>query len=335
MSSLTGRDADALLLVVAGDHGWDACLPLLRARRWRRQPLPVLTHWLPQYSYLATPLVDPGAVESATRAIAGFLRDERHAAMLVLDPVDPDTQVTRALWAALAEVSLEPYAYADYERAALRRRPEPTYLEEAASSKRRKDLRRLRRGLARELGAEVEAHDRAGDPAAIEAFLELERDSWKGDEGTAIVQSQADTAFFRRMCAETAAAGRLQVLELRVGDRIAAMQVNVADGGVLFTMKVAFDRALARFSPGALLEVDALQIFHDRTDLDSVDSCAAPDNELLNALWPDRRSMRTVLIPTGAAHAKLVGPGLRAEAGARRVVRAARQARRSVRARRT
>jgi CelD/BcsL family acetyltransferase involved in cellulose biosynthesis len=136
------------------------------------------------------------------------------------------------------------------------------------------------------------------------------------------------------MCGEMAAAGRLQLLEMRGGGRTAAMQVNLLDGGTLFGMKVAFNRDLATFSPGALLEADALQIFHDRHDLTAADSCAEPGNELLNALWPDRRRLETVLIPTGRLRAKLVDIALPAEAAARRVVRAQRRARKALRGRR-
>lgn len=334
LPSLVGRTDDALLLVVPSADGWAACLPLQRSGRWRRQRFAVLAHWLPNYSYLATPLVAADALEAAAGAIADFISAEGHATAVVLDPVDPDGAVFGALRAALAARALGPRTYAEFQRAALRRRPEPTYLAEAASSHRRKGLRRQHRALARELGGELEIVDRSSDAAAYDDFLDIERESWKGATGTALANSSRDAAFFRRMCAGMAATGHLQLLEMRAAGRTVAMQVNLLDGGMLFGMKVAFNRDLARFSPGALLEVDAFQIFHDRLDLTAADSCAEPGNALLNALWPDRRRLETVLIPTGRLRAKLVDVALGAEAAARRVVRAQRRARGLLRDRR-
>lgn len=333
LSSIAGREEEGILVVVAGPDGWLACLPLRRARSWRRQPLPVLTNWLPQYSYLAAPLVAADAVTEGVEGLADFVQGERRAAAMVLDPLHTEGPVTRALLDALKARGLAPFVYAEHERAALHRRPEPTYLEEAASSKRRKELRRQRRGLERDVG-EVRLLDQSHDPPSYDRFLALERESWKGEMGTALADIEADAAFFREMCARMAAHGHAQLLELRAGEVTAAMQINLVDGGHLFGFKVAFDHKLARYSPGALLEVDALDAFHASPTTMWADSCAAPDNDLMNALWPDRLRVQTVLIPTGAPHAKLLRPSLRAERGARRAVRAARDARRSVRDRR-
>ena len=335
LPGLSCSDDELLVLVVPRGSDWLACLPLQRSSGWRRQRFGVLSRWLPDYAYLATPLVADGEVDAAAAAIASFVAAERRAAALVLDPIDADGPVLGALRKAFAECGLKPRTYAEWERAALRRRPEPTYLEEAASGRRRKELRRTRRALGRELEGELELVDRTGDPTAAQAFLDLERETWKGEAGTAMASRPGHAAFFERMCADMADSGHLQILELRAAGRTAALQVNLIDGGTLYGIKVAFDRTLSKFGPGALLEVDALQTFHERQDLAAADSCAAPDNELMNSLWPDRRRMQTVVVPTGGARGKLVGPGLRAEAAARRVVTAARNARGAVRDRRS
>jgi CelD/BcsL family acetyltransferase involved in cellulose biosynthesis len=326
LSSLAGRTNEALLLVVPSADGWAACLPLARARRWGRHHLPVLKQWLPQFTYLATPLVAADLLESAVAAVADFVMAERQAAALVLDPVDLDGPVARALWPALAARAGAPITYYAYERAALRRRPELTYLDEAASTRRRRELRRRWRVLGKQLEGEPQTVDRADNAAAYDDFLALEHDSWKGEEGTALACTPADAAFFRQMCGRMAAAGRLQLLDLHVDGTTTAMQVNFADGEGLFRFKHSFNRHLARPSPGALLEVEAIRIFHERTELVSFDSCTGEDNTLMNSLWPDRRRVATVLIPTGAPRAKLLPPSLRVEAGARRAVRAARHA---------
>jgi CelD/BcsL family acetyltransferase involved in cellulose biosynthesis len=324
-------DADGsnpLLLVATSGPDWVFCLPVERASRHRRLVVPCLAPWEPDVSFLSAPLVDRDRVADAAAALARFVAAERESAALILDPVDPDTDVTRALTAAFASVGHGPIRQAEWERAALRKRPEPTYLEEAMSSKRRKEIRRLRRALGRELGSEVEVIDRSPDPMAYDAFLKLERESWKGEAGTALASGPEQIAFFRAMCQAAHDAGHLQLLSLEVGGRTAAMQCNLIDGGTLFGFKVAFDQDLARFSPGALLEVDGIGVFHDDVRATRADSCAAPDSELVNRIWADRRRMQTLVVPTGAPLARLVRPNLAAAELTRKVVRRFRQSRR-------
>lgn len=330
LAAVEERGHPATLLVADQGEEWIACLPLRRARRFGPLPLPCLAPWLPEYAFLATPLVDRDRLDLAAAALAERLARERRAAALILDPLDPSGPVSAALMSALAAQRLSPRVYAEFERPALRRRPESTYLVEALEGKRRKDLRRQRRALEREVGGEVETVDRSTNPAAYDAFLELELRSWKGEGGTALASTGRDAAFFRRMCTEMSARGLLQILALEAGGRTLAMQCNVSDGDVLFAFKVAYDRAWSRFSPGVLLEVDAIDVFHDHVAASVVDSCSAPDNELLNRLWPDRRALQSVLVPTGALLARLGPPAI----GTRAVARAVMHRARSLRARR-
>jgi hypothetical protein len=101
------------------------------------------------------------------------------------------------------------------------------------------------------------------------------------------------------------------------------MQCNLRAGEGLFCFKVAYDEELGRHSPGAQLEVGALERFADGEQAMWMDSCAAPDAELINRLWPDRTTLSTLIIP--AADGAL-GSATRSGAA---VLRAARRARAS------
>src|SRR4051812_48351676 len=133
-AAATAFDADPLLLVGAIGDDWAVCLPVALSR-WRRLAMPVLAPWMPDLTYLATPLVDRDHVDDAARALADHLALERRAAALVLDPIDPDGPVGRALADAFLLADRKPVVYADWQRGALHRRPEPTYVEEAMSAK--------------------------------------------------------------------------------------------------------------------------------------------------------------------------------------------------------
>lgn len=310
---------DPLLLVVSEGDDWIGCLTLRRARRWRRLRLPLLVAALTDHSYCATPLVDGERVEQAVAGLAGFVAAERRAAAVVIDPLSREGVVGPALIRALAERGRPAIEYELFERAALRHRPDGGYLD-GVSRKRLKEMRRLKRSLGRELEAPVEVVDRASDPAADDTFLALEADGWKGEAGTALGSDPATAAFFQRMCRAMAMRGMLQMLALECGGRTAAMQCNLVDADGLFCFKVAYDRRLARFSPGALLELEAIDAFHDRLPGGLADSCAAPDNELINRLWPDRIQLASTLLPTAAPAALLVRPAIAVERAGRRLL---------------
>ncbi len=319
LAAAHGRAERTLLLVVRRDGEWVACLPVVPAWSWEKLVLRCLAPWLPQYAYLGTPLVDPAHLAPAAAAIADWTTPGNAGGALILGPADAGGRVLAELWGAFASRGREPIVHAQFERAALVRRSEPTYVDHLRA-KRLRELARQRRRLEEELAAPTELVDCSDDPAAYERFLSLEKEGWKGEAGTALASSPGDARFFRELCARTADRGRLQLLALALGERIVAMQCNLLDRDCMFAFKVAYDRTLARFSPGVLLEMDAIGAFHETLDAEMADSCAAPDSELINRLWPDRRRVSSVVLPSTAGARAILATGLGAKRGARRVV---------------
>jgi CelD/BcsL family acetyltransferase involved in cellulose biosynthesis len=123
-------------------------------------------------------------------------------------------------------------------------------------------------------------------------------------------------AFFREVCEGFAAVGRLQLFELHGGGRTVAMKCNLVAAPGLFTVKIAHDEELGKFSPGVQLEVENVEKFHE-TDLDWMDSCATPENETFNRLWPDRRRIATRLLGRPGLRTRLAGRAFRAAAARR------------------
>jgi hypothetical protein len=82
------------------------------------------------------------------------------------------------------------------------------------------------------------------------------------------------------------------------GDRPAAFKCNLIAGDEVFCFKIAYDETLARFSPGVQLEQRMVDVFHDEMpSIGLLDSCADPDNDMINRLWPDRRPLVSYAIP--------------------------------------
>lgn len=285
------------VLVVADEHGWRAAMPVLRVRRWRHVPGPLLVSWRHPYCYLATPLVEREDPEAVLAALLARGSAEPGVLGLMLDWIDGAGPVGAGLAAGVrrAPGSLRIEVFA---RAVLERRPENDYLARAASIKHVRELERKRRRLEDEIGG-LELHDRAGEDGAVARFLELERSGWKGRAGTAMISAHHGR-LFAEVCESYAAANRLQLLALESDRATVAMTCNLLAGDGIFCFRMAFDERFARFSPGMHLVLANVDRFHRRSSATWMDSCASADNAMLNRLWPDRRALQSVLIcPAG------------------------------------
>lgn len=288
-----------LVLIEAGDRLIGA-LPIVRAARWRKVPGACVAAWCHTDCFLGTPLLASDAPTEAIGALIDYTRHERNAGLLALEWLGTGGPVEAAVRSATAERGLKPIEYQAFDRAALFRYGPDEVHAPALSGKRRGEMLRKRRQLAEHLGDPVEVRDGSGDPEAIEGFLRGEASGWKARERTHYLRSPQHADLFRETCRRFAAAGRLQLFVLSAGGTDVAWKVNFESGNTVFGFKTAYDDAFAAFSPGAQLAFDFVQIFRD-SSFATLDSCAAPDSELFNRLWPDRRPIRTLLVPTGGA----------------------------------
>ena len=145
-------------------------------------------------------------------------------------------------------------------------------------------------------------NDRVGlERGDTDAFLACEAGGWKGREGTALACREADQIFFHAAAAAAFRRGRLLALSLEVDGRPIALCSNFLSGEGAFAFKTAFDGDFSRNSPGVLLEVELMRRLAEVRGVRWMDSCTAADNDTLNALWPDRRPMSTMLAATGRA----------------------------------
>jgi len=298
------------LLVVEQDGEWRACLPVERQRRWGRLPLPCLVGSRHSYAYLGTPLVAAGEIDATVQALLAASLAAR-CAVLVLPWIDVSGPVYAAFLRVLGRAGTGVLRADGFERAALQRGVDDDYIDRAKSPKHVRNLTRQRRTLERAAGAPIACVDRSADPTAPAEFLALEATGWKGRNGTAMACDPAHGAWFEQICASMRAAGRLQMLALEANGSTLAMKCNlVADEGA-FCFKIAHDEQYARHSPGVLLEVDAVHCFHEQGRLQWMDSCAEPTNAMINGLWPDRRRLATVLLPTHGWLGRAMTPLLR------------------------
>lgn len=273
-------------------------LPVTSAWRALTLPIPVLVAWQ-AYAPLTTPLLDR---DNAEQAVSGLLDAARKAgASAILFPnLAQDGPAVAAITSALARRGIRPHVHETYQRARLDAHGDAAILlRDALGPKKLKELRRQRNRLA-DLGPVEFAIARSPEEItpALETFLSLESQGWKGARGTALAQHEGDRRFIRDAAMALAVQGRIEVATLSHGS------VPVASGLVLrhlrraYFFKIAIDEAQARTSPGVQLTLDLTRHFCEGTDIDDVDSTADADHPMIDHVWRGRQPLCDLFAPT-------------------------------------
>jgi CelD/BcsL family acetyltransferase involved in cellulose biosynthesis len=121
--------------------------------------------------------------------------------------------------------------------------------------KRREDLRRAQRRAEQHgpVAAEI-LTPAAGEVEELLAMaLSIESRSWKGEQKTALLHDDYRRPFYLEYAKAACRAGLLRLCFLRLGGQPVAMQIAVQSAGALWLLKVGYDGAFARCSPGTLL----------------------------------------------------------------------------------
>jgi hypothetical protein len=304
LPALVERGRVAELLVVSRGDQWLACLPVRIVPPSARLPVPTLAALTDEYVFSGTPLVDRAELDPAAEGLLQLIRSERRAGAVLIGTWEPDGPVGQALVRAAAHRRLTLPRAGRFVRAGWRRSSEPHFPGPTFNRSDRKELARRTRLLAVDLGPPTRA-DRTTDPHAWDRFLEIENSGWKADHGNPMAAGPGDAAFFARMCREMASVGCLEIVALEAGGRTLAMECHLVDAGRFWSFKIGYDPAYRKYSPGTILKYRTIEGLETRP-VDLADSCAVSDNVHMNRLWPDRRAMETLVIPTAAPAARVV-----------------------------
>lgn len=289
------------LLCLEADGLLAGLLPIRRERSYYGYPFPHLRNWAHANCFLGAPLVARGCEAEFWRALLGWAdRNAGGAMFLHLAHMPLDGELRGALREVLAWEGREAALVHREDRALLETSLAPgAYLESALKPKRRSELARKRRRLA-ELGELTIARqtDSGGLEEWSSRFLELERSGWKGRAGSALACGKATDTLFRQALGGATERGRLERLQLSLDGRPVAMMSTFLTPPGAFGFKTAFDEEFARFSPGALLQLEALALL-DRGDILWCDSCAAADHPMIDHFWRERRAIGRISIAIG------------------------------------
>jgi len=292
-------EAGTRLLTVWRGEKLLGLLPVAPRQGYARMPLRLLANWAHHHLFLGTPLVRRGDERAFWQAALSALDAPSDTDLIHFSNLVEDGPVLRALLDVAAAES-RPAEVVHRETRALYTPAGDgaTYYENTVRKKKRKELGRLQKRFA-EFGV-VQFRTLGPDEDVVpwaEAFLRLEKSGWKGREGSALGCRPKTRAFFADMLAAAHRRGLLDFVRLDLDGRPAAMLCTLVAGagGEGFSYKIAYDEALARFSPGVLLQIANLDMPH-RRGLRAVDSCAVEDHPMINGLWAERRTLVRVTL---------------------------------------
>jgi CelD/BcsL family acetyltransferase involved in cellulose biosynthesis len=298
---LTAHAAAGLLperlrfIAVRGPARLEALLPYLPGGSlvgWRR------AHrvWMPpQFAVNATPLIGSARPEESAEALVEAMA--RAGRLWRLPLVALDRAAGRALVEACRRRGFATAAVSSFDRAVLARcgGGYAAYARGHLSAGRRKGLARQWRRLG-EAGRVASFTEGQGLRDAVEAFLQLEAQGWKGRRGTALASRAANAAVGRALfTAAGAVGGRADVLSL--DGRPVAISLALVSAGTAYLLKTAHDERLRAFSPGVLLEDAILRAFLDEGFADRLDSASLPGS-LLDELYADRERIADLVVAT-------------------------------------
>jgi hypothetical protein len=276
--------------------------PLERKPHYKGLPVSVLSLWKHIYCFLCTPLIRADCARECISALLDWAAaDASSGPLLEFNYVSGEGPFHQALTDCLQDRLSLSFVSHLYNRALFRPRASAEdYLRSAISREHRKDLRRKTKRLAESGDLEFTSLESSKDiDRWLEEFMQLELKGWKGKLGGALGSNEANRAYFQAAAKEAFHRGRLDMIALELDGKPVAQKCNflAADGS--FAFKIAYDENYARSSPGFLLEVENIRRLHDRPEIKWMDSCAVPVHFMINRLWLDRRTIQTVLMPTG------------------------------------
>jgi CelD/BcsL family acetyltransferase involved in cellulose biosynthesis len=181
------------------------------------------------------------------------------------------------------------------------------------SASSRSKIRRLRPRLEAKSDGDVRVTDfetpGPGLDEAINGFLAMEAQGWKGRHGGAMACHPGHAEFFREVCQRLAKTGSLQIRALQAGSKTLGYQCNLFAGDTLLGFKTTFDETFREYFPGVILAIDTIASFHANERLAVLDSCMGPDPTRLHDLFLDRRRLVDALVsldgPLGQAPTRL------------------------------
>lgn len=213
-----------------------------------------------------------------------------------------------ALWAALRDSEGISWSQTGLSRRpVLRRLPDDPSAAARVRAPVAKDLRRRLRRLQERGETSLRILEGAdADADAAQRHLALEHAGWKGEQGSSMLASDAQRAFFLDAVARLSARGQMVFVETLCDGHVVASNSNLLCGKGLSGFKTGWDPDYATVSPGKLNEWHLLQALDARWPGLALFDSQAHEDSYMGDLLPDRQPMVSGILHAGALHRGLL-----------------------------
>lgn len=308
-------DTDPLVAMVADAGELRAVLPFVERRNVRHLPVVVRSTSAPLGATVADlhlPLLAPGDLEAAGDVLLRELGRSVHGRPVVVE--FGVIRLEGPVWGAIERVASARGRRLMVRSESARGAVRPVLRDTGGvaqgavgvgtdalshlSTSRRKSVARSMRAIRSELGP-LTWVDRTGDLTAVDDFVRLEAEGWKGDPGEGgegVVAVRGGERWFHDVTSRLRSEGRLHVGELQAGGNRVFMSVDMRSGDQWFGMRDVYDERYARFGPGTIGRLAEIAWFRTQ-ELRLFDSCVNPTRYPHAAtLYPDRAKVGRVLV---------------------------------------
>jgi CelD/BcsL family acetyltransferase involved in cellulose biosynthesis len=211
-------------------------------------------------THRVSPLAPPGREQEVANLVASTLAGcDRRPDLIALEAIDASS-----LWADAIHDTwpgrLRPWRYTSSRLSAPVLDFEEKTFESwfaSRSKKFREEMRRARRDIEKAGGRVVLATSRPATDLAIDEFvrLHLARRSARGGSSLTGEWSR----MLKDAAASLVASGEMRLWVLKIGEKLAAVNVMLAAGGVLTGFNIGFDEDFARLEPGHVTTLAAIE----------------------------------------------------------------------------
>jgi CelD/BcsL family acetyltransferase involved in cellulose biosynthesis len=253
-------------IVVEDEQRLVAALPFSRSGRYGLSIAETLGNaWTPGGELLLDRDCD---LEATCRLLLSGLR-QRAPGLMKLDGLLLNSIGCRSLLATTQSLRLPQLTRTRFQVPLLQVRGDWQGYLASRSKNHRHQLRNIAR-RAEDLGGVTLRRHEEISPAEVEPLLrecfQLEAAGWKGRAGGAVLNDPTARQYFVRQAQQLAANWQLAIATLRLEGRLIAFEYGWRSRGVRGVLKIGYDEAFGRLSPGQLLRARLLeQLFAEQS----------------------------------------------------------------------
>ncbi len=264
-------------------------------------PFSAVEFWKHDQCPDSTPLLRADVMKETLAFIFSWLAESMGVKLLSLDTVAGDGAFANLLTEEIHHSARTSFNRDRFTRACFKPMNDADeYINTNVGKSTRKGTLKSKRKLA-ERGLLETSVATAYEIDWIEQFMRLEASGWKGQQQTAFASNHVTNHFFREAAQRMLTSGKMTLMRITLSGQPIAMACDIhheplaagCEHAVHF--KIAFNESLRESSPGLILELENIERLHE-TNVQFVDSGAAPDHPMINRVWSDRVAYQSLIV---------------------------------------